>query len=335
MLSAFESNIILRIATAAVFTALLWLLFLQLARGQGKLFFAALAAGLLALFWAVPAAQPLAFVPLLAGLAWAGSRRLRRTGYQPAVARIEGGGVKRGLTPPEAAVLLGRPINITLTLLLLELLKKGILRQVGGELFTVEVAETFRTHGLGLTAQARGERRRLAAQAINAALHPFEEPFLEIIESNPGVPVRQLDLGVAVQPLVRYVAGRAGGYSLDETRTYYDLIIDRAPKEARSDGKLTFDRERIFNRNLGWALLAKDGDFISTLDQPDYSYVPQWLRKQPVSLGGRTFAEWVQTVYAELEGVVDESDIKLDLGDESDAVTAVLLSDIRRTTFYG
>ncbi|UYN89654.1 MAG: hypothetical protein KIT08_00065 [Anaerolineales bacterium] len=333
MLAAFEANAILRIAIAAVFTALLWLLFLQLARGHGKLPFAALGGGLLALFWAVPAALPLAFIPLLAALAWAAWRRAQAASYLPAVARIEGGGVKRGLTPPEAAVLLGRPINITLALLLFELLKKGVLRQTHGEPFTVEVDEAFCTHGLQLTAQERGERRRLAAQAINASLHKFEEPFLEIIESHPGVPVCQLDLGVAVQPLVRYVAGRAGGYSLDETRTYYDLIIDRAPKEARSDGKLTFDRERIFNRNLGWVLLG--ADFVSVLDQPDYSYVPQWLRKQPVALGPRTFAQWVQAVYAELDGIVDERDVKLDLGDDADAVTAALLSDIRRTTFYG
>ncbi|MCL4258600.1 MAG: hypothetical protein KJZ53_08745 [Anaerolineales bacterium] len=333
MLAAFEANLVLRIATAAVFTALLWLLFLQLARGQGRLVFAAVAAGLLAVFAYSPLAQVLAFVPLLGLLAWAAWRRRQAAGYQPAVARIEGGGVKRGLTPPEAAVLLGRPINITLTLLLFELLRKGILRQTNGEPFTVEVAEAFRTHASGLTAQERGERRRLAAQAINAALHAFEEPFLEIIESHPGVPVRALDLGVAVQPLVRYVAGRAGGYSLDETRVYYDLIIDRAPKEARSDGKLTFDRERIFNRNLGWVLLG--ADFVTVLDQPDYSYVPQWLRKQPVPLGNRTFARWVQAVYAELDGVVDERDVKLELGDENDAVTAALLGDIRRTTFYG
>ncbi|MCW5873752.1 MAG: hypothetical protein KIS88_03805 [Anaerolineales bacterium] len=335
MLVTFEANSILRIATVAVFTALLWLLFFQLGRGQGKLLFAALAAGLLALFAVSPLAQVVAFVPLVGLLAWAAWRRRQVAAYQPAVARIEGGGVKRGLTPPEAAVLLGRPINITLTLLLFELLRKGILRQTGGEPFTVEVAEAFRTHGLGLTAQERGERRRLAAQAINASLHKFEEPFLEIIESNPNIPVRQLDLGVAIQPLVRYVAGRAGGYSLDETRAYYKLIIDRAPKEARSDGSLTFDRERIFNRNLGWVLLGENEDFVAVLDQADYSYVPLWLRQQPVDLGSRTFARWARAVYAELDGVVDEDDVKLELGDENDAVTAALLSDIRRTTFYG
>lgn len=335
MLSAFEANIILRIATAAVFTALLWLVFLQLARGQGKLLFAIVAGGLLGLFAYLPLAQLLAFVPLFGLLAWAAWRRGRATAYQPAVARIEGGGVKRGLTPPEAAVLLGRPINITLTLVLFELLRKGILHQTAGAPFTVEVDEAFRTHGKGLTAQARGEQRRLAAQAIHAALHTFEEPFLEIIESSPEVPVSQLDLGVAVQPLVRYVAGRSGGYSLAETRRYYDLIIDRAPKEARSDGKLTFDRERIFNRNLGWILLLEDAAFVSVLDQPDYSYVPVWLRKQPVDLGGRTFARWVQAVFAELAGVVAEDDIELQLGADADAVTATLLNDIRRTTFFG
>lgn len=333
MIALSVSSILLRIAIGALFFILYALVFYRLGRGQGKLLAAAIAAGLLALFAYVPAAQLIAFMPLLAFAAWAEWRRRQAAGYQPAVARIEGGGIKRGLTPPEAAVLLGRPLNVTLTLVLFEMLRKGLLRQTAGVPFAVEVDEAFRTHGSGLSMQERGEHRRLAAQKINASLHKFEEPFLEIIESNPGRPVRELDFGVAIQPLVRYVAGRAGGYSLEETRAYYKLIIERAPREARSDGRLTFDRERIFNRNFGWVLLGDD--FVSVFDQPDYTYVPVWLRKQPVDLGGRTFARWAQAAFAELEGVIAEKDVKLTLGDESDAVTAALLSDIRKTTFFG
>jgi hypothetical protein len=230
-------------------------------------------------------------------------------------------------------VLLGRPINVALTLVIFEMLRKGFLRQTKGTPLQVEVVEAFRTHGSGLSLQERGERRRKAAQAINASLHKYEEPFLELIEANPGKPVREIDLGVAVQPLVRYVAGRVGGYSLEETRAYYKLIIDRAPKEARSDGKLTFDRERIFNRNFGWVLLGPD--FVSVLDQKDYSYVPVWMKRQPVDLGKLTFAQWAQAVFTGLDGLIAEKDVKLNLGDDSDAVTATLLNDIGRATFYG
>lgn len=269
--------------------------------------------------------------------------------YQPAVARIEGGGIKRGLTAPEAAVVLGRPLNVTLTLVIFEMLRKGFLMQVQAWPLVVEVAEAFRTHGSGLSAQARGERRRLAAQAIKATLHLYEEPFLELIEAQPGVPVSKLDFGVAIQPMVRYVAGRVGGYNLEETRAYYRLLIERAPREARSDGKLTFERQRIFDRNFGFVLLGDD--FGGVLDQPDYSYIPVWQRtsdvktsnvQRPTSsddqtwdVGRRTFAAWAARVMAAMQGAVAEADVKLTLGSETDAVTATLLNDVARATFYG
>ncbi|MEX2143504.1 MAG: hypothetical protein WD740_02830 [Anaerolineales bacterium] len=270
--------------------------------------------------------------------------------YQPAISRIEGGGIKRGLTPPEGAVLLGRPLNLTLTLVIFEMLRKGFLRQETATPLHVTVAEGFRTQGSGLSAQARGDLRRQAAQTIHAALHLYEEPFLEIIEASPSVPVHKLDLGVAVRPLVRYVAGRVAGYSLEETRAYYHLIIERAPREARSDGRLTFERQKVFDRNFGWLLLGED--FAGVLDQPDYSYVPRWMRdpvripmsdvQSPMSESvstrlpeGLTFAHWSKEIIKSIEGLVDESDVKLKLGDDTDATTATLMNDIGRATFFG
>ncbi len=268
----------------------------------------------------------------------------KSTSYQPAVARIEGGGIKRGLTPPEGAVVLGKPLNVTLTLVIFEMLRKGFLSQVNATPLVVEVAEAFRTHGSGLSAQARGEQRRKAAQAINAALHKYEEPFLELIEEKPGIPVTDLDFGIAIQPLIRYVAGRVGGYNLEETRSYYRLIIDRSPREARSDGKLTFERQKVFDRNFGWVLLGEN--FAIVLDQEDYSYLPVWMRNELGSRGdgeqgsetlplGNSFAQWAKDVMAAMEGAVDEKDVKLTLGKETDAVTAKLMNDVARATFYG
>ncbi|MBX3049331.1 MAG: hypothetical protein KIT46_03395 [Anaerolineales bacterium] len=256
--------------------------------------------------------------------------------YTPALARIEGGGIKRGLTPAEGAILLGRPLHITLTLVIFEMLRKGFLRQVAADPLTVEVAEAFRTQGRGLSPQARGDQRRAAAQKINSTLHLYEEPFLEIIEAHPGRPVAELDLGVAVQPLVRYVAGRVGGYSLEESREYYRLIIERAPREARSDGRLTFERQKVLDRNFGWVLLGDE--FAGVLDTPELSYLPLWLRPPRGSgqeLGAVGFAAWAQGVMDGLAGVVAEEDVKLTLGREEDATTATLLNDITRTTFYG
>jgi hypothetical protein len=165
-----------------------------------------------------------------------------------------------------------------------------------------------------------------------------------LIEAHPGMPVPELDFGVAVQPLVRYVASRVGGFNLDDTRAYYRLLIERAPREARSDGKLTFERQKVFDRNFGMVLLGDD--FTSVLDQADYSYKPVWWRKELGSWGaaeqgsenlasGQSFAAWAAQVMATMEGAVDEQDVKLTLGRETDAVTATLMNDIARTTFYG
>jgi len=277
------------------------------------------------------------FLFLLLAFFFVRLRRRAAAPYQPAVARIEGGGIKRGLTPPEGAVLLGKPLNLTLTLVIFDMLRKGFLRQTAATPLTVEVAEDFRTHGQGLSAQARGEKRRKATQAINATLHKYEEPFLEILETNPGIPVHQLDFGVAIQPLVRYVAGRVGGFNLQETRDYYRLIIERAPREARSDGKLTFERQKVFDRNFGWVLLGED--FASVLDGDDYSYLSAWLREPrgpgAAALGGRSFAAWTNEVIKEMEAVVGEEDVKLGLERETDSVTATLMNEIARATFYG
>ena len=273
------------------------------------------------------------------------NRRLRSAvPYEPAVARIEGGGIKRGLTPPEASVLLGKPLNLTLTLVIFEMLRKGFLKQETPSPFTVGVDKAFGTRGSMLSVQERSEKRRKAAQKINAALHLYEEPFLEIIEANPGKPVHQLDFGIAVQPLVRYVAGRVAGFNLQETRDYYRLIIERAPKEARSDGTLTFEREKVFDRNFGWVILGED--FERVFDQEDYSYVPVWLRTSDVQRPesgkieanfphGKHFATWAKEIINSMEGVILPEDVKFGLGSDEDAVTATLMSEIARATFYG
>lgn len=260
-------------------------------------------------------------------------RRQWRPPYAAARARIEGGGIKRGLTPPEGAILLGRPLNMALTLVIFDLLRKGFVRQVDHALLTVEVVDAMCTHGLGLSAPGRTEKRLQAAQALHKPLHKYEEAFLEILETSPGTPVHVIDYGIAVQPLVHYVAGRVGGYDLEETRAYYHLIIGRAPREARSDGVLTTERQKVFDRNFGWVLLGPD--YVSVLDTDDYSYVPVWLRDQDRPLGEQSFAAWAQFVFATMQEAVPPDANALGLQNEGDLTTATLMNDIARATYYG
>ena len=71
----------------------------------------------------------------------------RKTHYMPPIAQVEGGGIKRGLTAPEAAVLLELPVAKVLSLVIFGMLKKGILRQVQADPLLVAVNEPFLIEG--------------------------------------------------------------------------------------------------------------------------------------------------------------------------------------------
>jgi len=330
----FAFSIGARLVAGVFFFALLSWFFSRLGRGASQRSFILLSATLILLFVWSALVQILGLV-LLAGLIiWneVGVRRKTKP-YEAALATIEGGGIKRGLSPPEAAVVLGKPLNITLSLVLFEMLRKGFIHQRHNFPLTVEVEKSFRTHGSGLPVQERGDKRRLAAQAIPATLLKFEEAFLEIFEANPGKPASDIDYGIAIQPLVRYVASRVGGFDLEETREYYRLIVDRAPKEARTDGALTFERQKVFDRNFGWILLGEEHG--SVLDQDDYSYIPIWMRDAEILKAKESFATWAEKVISSMEGVVDEEEVNLGLSREMDLVTATLMNEIARATFYG
>jgi len=333
LLANFSASTPARLLAAAAFLLALAWLYRRRGLRIATPSFALLALTALALFALWPPAALLGLLLVFAAHAALAVRSRRAQPYTAAMARIEGGGVKRGLTPPEAAVLLGRPLKLTLTLVLFEMLRKGFLRQTAAWPLALEVAPAFKTHGKGLTVGERGERRRQAAQAIPAALHPYEEAFLEILEEQSGQPAAEVDYSIAIQPLVRYVASRVGGFDLAESQDYYRLIIERAPKEARSDGVLTFEREKVFDRNFGWVLLGPD--FRAVLDADDYAYTPVWLRTTAPDLNGKTFAAWAADVIDSMEDVVAEEEVALSQQSESDLLTATLMNQIARATFYG
>ncbi len=230
-------------------------------------------------------------------------------------------------------MLLGKPLNLTLALVLFEMLRKGFLIQEQAQPLIVGIAKAFQVKQRGLSLEDAKDQRRKAAQKIPAAMSLYEEAFLETIENQPDKPVKNLDFTIAVQPLIRYVASRVGGYSLDETRAYYQALVERAPKEARSDGVLTFERQKVFDRNFGKLLMHED--FEAILNQEDYSYQPVWWRKQPEVVAEIPFAQWAQQVIAELQSNPSLGSVQIELGDEEDLLSATLMNEIAQATFYG
>lgn len=258
--------------------------------------------------------------------------RRKKIPYEPALARIEGGGIKRGLSAPEASVLLGRPLNLTLTLILFEMLRKGFLVQEQATPLIVGIAPAFQIKQGSPSLNEIKEQRRRVAQQLPAALALYEEAFLEVLQTQQGH-ASKIHFSIAVQPVIRFVAGRVRGYSLAETRAYYEALIERAPKEARSDGVLTMERQKVFDRNFAWLLMHPE--FASILDKDDYSYQPIWWRNSPEMASDISFAVWADQVIEEMAANPSLESVKIELGEEEDLLSATLMNDIAKATFYG
>lgn len=200
----------------------------------------------------------------------------RKDKYLPAIAQVEGGGIKRGLTAAEAGVILEIPPNKVLMLVLFGMLKKNILRQTQTEPLVVEVTDAFKD-------KDKNERLK-AAQQIGVVMHTYEHDFLEEIEKNPGKPVHKINFKEPMKKLVKHAAKRVKGFDLSDTQDYYRRIIKKAMEQAKEMGDVP-EFERNVDRNLEWILMNKDYD--TTFDtRPGYRYRPVWTRPTPVIIGG-------------------------------------------------
>jgi hypothetical protein len=110
-----------RVTLGVVFLALLAFLFFRFSGGTGFSVYAILSIASCVVFYYKPALHLAAMpvVVVLIGLnEWLLGRR--KAHYMPPIAQVEGGGIKRGLTAPEAAVLLELPVAKALSLVISE-----------------------------------------------------------------------------------------------------------------------------------------------------------------------------------------------------------------------
>ena len=273
----FTGAIRTRVFLGIVGLGLLALLFFRFSGGTGFSVYLVLAVALAVLFVASPQWHLLS-LPILAGLVawneWALGRRKVR--YMPPIAEVEGGGIKRGLTAPEAAALLEAPVAKVLTLVVFGMLKKRIVQQVQASPLVVQLDENFRVpEGTPFdTARQRDAFYRKAGQKLGTIVHAYEYPFLFLIEANPGKPLQDTDFGVPLKELLSRVAKRMKGFDLSDTRDYYRSIVRRACEQASAIGDIS-QREKVIDKNLEWILV--DDDY-PTVFSHGYPYQPVWTR---------------------------------------------------------
>lgn len=271
-----------RLIAGVVFLLIFALLFFRFSGGTGISVFVLLAAGAVVMFVVSPELHLLSFpvVVLLIGVnEWLLGRR--KSGYMPPIASIEGGGIKRGLTAPEAAAILELPLSKVLGLVIFGLLKKGVLRQVQADPLTVEVDEAFRLPE-GTLAAGRAALYREAAQRKAVVVHSYEFPFLPLIQDHGGKPTTEIDFGLPLKQLLEQTARRMAGFDLGQTRDYYRAIVRRAAEQAGAVADIP-QREQQIDRNFEWILLDPHYPTVFDYGRP---YRPIWSRRAAPVGGG-------------------------------------------------
>jgi hypothetical protein len=311
-----------RFGWAVVVFILYGIAFFRASQGTGISAFVFLVVGMSIAFVVWPAFELLA-LPLLVPIWYLSEKALkkRRGHYLPAIASVEGGGIKRGLSAPEAAIILELPLGRVLTLIIFGLLKKGILKQIEAEPLEVQLAPEY--------ANLKHKERQQKAQDLGTVIHAYEQPFLDEIEAHPGHPVNRIDLGSPMKEAVSYTAKRMKGFDLEQTRSYYRYIVSRAWAEAKAIGDVQ-KRTEYTDDNLLWLLTAQNGyDNFGYWHTSGYYYSPPWgraggggLSTPGTPVGGRTsftdvsrsFAGWAEGVTGGLAGKMDPMSIGLKSG---------------------
>lgn len=263
-----------RIGLGILTLALLTIAFFRFTGGTGITLYVMLGIALTALLVLNPIWQLVA-LPVM--MVIVGSVELflsrRKPRYFPAIVQVEGGGIKRGLTAPEAAVILGLPLNKILTLILFGLLEKGVVKQLSTDPLEVEVSPEFQS--LQLEDNDRRSFRLKVAQEMGIVLRQYEHSFIKLLEQKAGMPVYKIDFSRPMKSLIKHTASRMKGFDLSETQEYYQAIIDKALKRAGKIGDIP-ERERYLDKNLQWLLLSDN--YSSVFTAPHYNYRPVWIR---------------------------------------------------------
>ena len=258
-------------------------LFFRFSGGTGFSVFVILTAGLVFLF-VISSISVLLMPFVVAALILFNELSLKgkKKDYLPAIAQVEGGGIKRGLTAPEAAVLIEMPLSKVLTLVIFGLLEKGIVTVTKADPLTVTVNDEFRVLNKKLSnAKERRTYRRQVAQAKGTVIHKYEDSFLSLIEHNKGKPVRDIDFSKPVERLIKTTTAKMKGFDLSDTQEYYRRVIDRAMKQAASLGEIEA-REKYLDKYLPWVMMNES--YPTVLATPGHSYWPVWVR---LAGGGR------------------------------------------------
>ncbi len=175
----------------------------------------------------------------------------RKMKYLPPKMKIEGHGIKRGLTAVEAAILMEQPMDKVMTMILFGTLKK-------------EAAIVTTQDPLALE----------AIDPLPDNLHPYEVEFLEAFKEQK--PKRRTALQKMMVNLVKSVSKKVKGFSRKETIAYYEDIMRRAWKMVE-EADTPQVKSEYYDQTLEWTMLDEDyQDRTRRTFTGGPVYVPMW-----------------------------------------------------------
>lgn len=183
------------------------------------------------------------------------STRKRKLKYLPPKIRIEGHGIKRGLTAIEAAILLERPADKIFTMILFSLIQKNAASVVKRDPLKLEFSDPLPDN-----------------------LRKYESQFAEAYQVQSSR-VRKTALQDLMIDLIKSVGKKMEGFSHRETVRYYEDIIKRAWQQVEEADTPEIKSEK-YNDHMGWTMLDKEfEDKTQDVFRRGPVYVPIWWNR--------------------------------------------------------
>jgi hypothetical protein len=190
----------------------------------------------------------------IALISWLGvkNEQRRKLKYLPPKIRIEGHGIKRGLTAIEAAILMEQPMDKILTMILFSVIKKEAASVVTRDPLKLDVVDP-----------------------IPEGLRSYETEFLEAFQEKDSRK-RRTKLQALMVGLVKSTSLKMKGFSHKETVAYYKQIMERAWQQVESANTPEIKSQK-FDEHMGWTMLDDDfNDRTQEVFRTGPVFVPVW-----------------------------------------------------------
>jgi hypothetical protein len=185
------------------------------------------------------------------------SKHRRMQYFKPKLA-AKGVGIKRGLTAVEAAILLERPLDKVLAMIVFGMLKKGFIR-----------------------IKSQDPLRFEKPTVDKPEYHSYEKKFIKSLDPT-GKP-STFELKKCMISLIENVQDKMKGFNIRQTRNYYENIVDTAWKHVQMAD---------MDNSVEWAMVDKDFDKklgdVFPEDRPIYT--PTWWPYYHRGYYGRGYA---------------------------------------------